>query len=225
MTSRSVTHASFTVERPTTRRRIGCSGHGPIQRPRPDGSPVPPNGTRSSSHGLPGGRSRHQPGRAAGGPIHTYEARYHDIVPDQRIITTYEMYMDETRSSVSVATLELEPEGKGTHLPTPSRAPSWTDSTRSRRASRAPRDLLDALGRALEAEAAVAGDRWVRGPPDPLRRGRRCEGCRRREWRDSALAFPISGLMPARGASSRLQPRPSGSVSIASGRSSGCFCR
>ncbi len=32
-----------------------------------------------------------------------------DIVPDERIIFTYDMRLDETRISVSLATVELEP--------------------------------------------------------------------------------------------------------------------
>jgi uncharacterized protein YndB with AHSA1/START domain len=51
-----------------------------------------------------------------GGPVHVYEARYQDIVPDQRIIFTYDMYLDERRISVSLATVELTPTGGGTRL-------------------------------------------------------------------------------------------------------------
>ena len=50
------------------------------------------------------------------GPVHTYQGGYQDIVQDQRIITTYEMYMDDVLSSVSIATVELEPAGNGTTL-------------------------------------------------------------------------------------------------------------
>jgi uncharacterized protein YndB with AHSA1/START domain len=36
-----------------------------------------------------------------------YDALYYDIVPDQRIVYSYEMYADGSRISVSVATIEL----------------------------------------------------------------------------------------------------------------------
>jgi len=36
-----------------------------------------------------------------------YDALYYDIVPDQRIVYTYEMYSDGSRISVSVASIEL----------------------------------------------------------------------------------------------------------------------
>jgi uncharacterized protein YndB with AHSA1/START domain len=45
-------------------------------------------------------------GGPAGGPVYTYESEYRDIVPEQRIVYTYEMFADETRISVSVATIE-----------------------------------------------------------------------------------------------------------------------
>jgi len=48
--------------------------------------------------------------------VHRYSALYQDIVPDQRIVLTYEMYLDETRISVSLGTTELRPDGGGTKL-------------------------------------------------------------------------------------------------------------
>jgi uncharacterized protein YndB with AHSA1/START domain len=48
--------------------------------------------------------------------VHTFECRYHDIVPDERIVSTYEMYADDVRTSVSLAALELVPNGSGTKL-------------------------------------------------------------------------------------------------------------
>ena len=62
-----------------------------------------------------GGREVNR-GGPPGGPIYTYESRFHDIVPEQRIVYTYEMYADEARISVSVATVEFRREGATTHL-------------------------------------------------------------------------------------------------------------
>ncbi len=39
-----------------------------------------------------------------------------DIVPNERIVSTYEMYMDDARMSVSLATVELAADGPGTRL-------------------------------------------------------------------------------------------------------------
>ena len=41
---------------------------------------------------------------------------FHDIVPEQRIVYTYEMYADETRISVSVATVQFRGHDEATHL-------------------------------------------------------------------------------------------------------------
>ncbi len=49
-------------------------------------------------------------------PVFTYDAQYRDIVENERIVTTYEMSMDGRRTSVSVATVELQPTPTGTRL-------------------------------------------------------------------------------------------------------------
>jgi len=51
-----------------------------------------------------GGREVNR-GGPPGGPVYTYEAEFRDIIPDQRIVYTYEMFADESRISVSVATV------------------------------------------------------------------------------------------------------------------------
>ena len=61
-----------------------------------------------------GGRERF--GFNRHGTTYRYDARYYDIVPDQRIVYSYEMYADDARISVSVATIELAKTGDGTAL-------------------------------------------------------------------------------------------------------------
>jgi uncharacterized protein YndB with AHSA1/START domain len=46
--------------------------------------------------------------------VHYYNAEYWDIVPNERIVTSYQMHMDEARISVSLATVEIKPNGAGT---------------------------------------------------------------------------------------------------------------
>ena len=50
-----------------------------------------------------------------GGPVYTYESQFHDIVPEQRIVYTYEMSADDDRLSVSVATVEFHNHDATTH--------------------------------------------------------------------------------------------------------------
>jgi uncharacterized protein YndB with AHSA1/START domain len=54
------------------------------------------------------------------GISYRYDACHYDIVPDQRIIYSYEMYADGTRISVSVATIEFAATADGTAL-------TWTE--------------------------------------------------------------------------------------------------
>ena len=62
-----------------------------------------------------GGRETNR-GGPPGGPVYTYEAEFRDIVPEQRIIYTYEMHADENRISVSVATVEFRGHDATTQL-------------------------------------------------------------------------------------------------------------
>jgi uncharacterized protein YndB with AHSA1/START domain len=62
-----------------------------------------------------GGREVNRAG-PPGGPVYTYQSEFHDIVPEQRIIYTYEMYADETRISVSVATVQFRTRDAATQL-------------------------------------------------------------------------------------------------------------
>ena len=51
-----------------------------------------------------GGRERFS--HAWQGTTFRYDALYYDIVPDQRIVYSYEMYADDARIAVSVTTIE-----------------------------------------------------------------------------------------------------------------------
>jgi len=62
-----------------------------------------------------GGRERVK-GRWANGTISTFDAVYHDVVPNERLVYAYVMHLDDRKISVSLATLELKPEGVETRL-------------------------------------------------------------------------------------------------------------
>src|ERR1700678_3630255 len=55
-------------------------------------------------------------GGPPGGPVYTFDARYNDIVADERIVFSYDMYRDETCISASVTTVEFRSAGAGTRL-------------------------------------------------------------------------------------------------------------
>jgi uncharacterized protein YndB with AHSA1/START domain len=54
--------------------------------------------------------------RIPDGAVYLFNSELRDIVEHERIVHTYEMYRDEQRMSVSVATIELEPVGEATRL-------------------------------------------------------------------------------------------------------------
>jgi uncharacterized protein YndB with AHSA1/START domain len=62
-----------------------------------------------------GGRERFS-GITPDGVAYRYEGVIYDIVPDQRIVYSYEMYSGGDLGSVSLATVEIVAEGSGTKL-------------------------------------------------------------------------------------------------------------
>jgi uncharacterized protein YndB with AHSA1/START domain len=101
-----------------------------------------------------GGRERF--GFKMAGTTYRYDARYYDIVPDQRIIYAYEMYADDARISVSVATIEFAKSGDGTAL-TVTEQGAYLDGIEGSRApslrNEGVAEMLDNLAGYLAAQA------------------------------------------------------------------------
>jgi uncharacterized protein YndB with AHSA1/START domain len=157
MSERSAHHATFVIERtyaaPPT--RVFNAWADPAAKARWF---VGPDDWSSSGYELDfrvGGQER-VAGGPPGGPVHTYEATYQDIVPDERIVSTYDMYMDKTRISVSLATLEFKPADAGTRLIYTEQAVFLDGYDIPADRERGTRDLLDNLEKALEREPASA---------------------------------------------------------------------
>jgi uncharacterized protein YndB with AHSA1/START domain len=55
-------------------------------------------------------------GTEVGGPAHTVQARYLDIVPSKRIVYSYDVLVDQIRVLASLATIEFVRDGSGTRL-------------------------------------------------------------------------------------------------------------
>jgi uncharacterized protein YndB with AHSA1/START domain len=99
-----------------------------------------------------GGREVHRSG-PEGGPVHTYRAIYWDIVANQRIVYTYEMLRDETRVSVSLATIELQADDGRTTLLVLTEHGAFFDGLVSPTGrEQGWGSLLDALDRALQGD-------------------------------------------------------------------------
>ena len=96
-----------------------------------------------------GGRERVK-GGFEGGVTTTFEAIYHDIVPRERIVYTYEMHLDERKISVSLATLEIEPVRPGrTKLKVCEQGAFLDGYDDAGSRERGTGDLLDKLGGSL----------------------------------------------------------------------------
>jgi uncharacterized protein YndB with AHSA1/START domain len=55
-------------------------------------------------------------GRWEGGVVSTFDALYHDVIPNERLVYSYVMHLDEKKISVSLATMELKAAGAKTTL-------------------------------------------------------------------------------------------------------------
>ena len=79
---------------------------------------------------------------------------YQDIIPDQRIVSTYEMLMADTRISVSLATVELTSAGSGTRLVYTEQGAFLDGHDTPAEREHGTRELLEALGAVVERQAA-----------------------------------------------------------------------
>jgi uncharacterized protein YndB with AHSA1/START domain len=95
-----------------------------------------------------GGRE-HVKGRWESGVVSTFDAIYHDIVPDQRIVYSYEMHLNERRISVSLATFELKAAGTATRLVMTEQGAFLDGYDDGGSRERGSNFLLDALGKFL----------------------------------------------------------------------------
>ena len=95
-----------------------------------------------------GGRDRLK-GAWKSGLTSDFICTYHDIVPERRIVYTYDMYMGERHLSISVATIELEPAGDGTRMRVTEQGVFLDDYDDAGSRERGTSALMDALEASL----------------------------------------------------------------------------
>jgi uncharacterized protein YndB with AHSA1/START domain len=157
MTERSITHATFVIERTyaASPARVFAAFADPAIKKRWFAGPEEMGTAEHDIDFRVGGREINR-GGPPGGPVYTYDARYQDIVPDQRIVTTYEMQMADTRISVSLATVELTPAGSGTRLVYTEQGAFLDGHDTPAEREHGTRELLEALGKEVERQTATA---------------------------------------------------------------------
>jgi uncharacterized protein YndB with AHSA1/START domain len=115
MTKRNVTHATFVIERNYQHppAKVFAAFANPQSKAKWFVGPENWDKSNFESDFRIGGKESVS-GGPPGGTVHYYNAEYWDIVPNERIVTSYQMHMDEARISVSLATVEIKPNGAGT---------------------------------------------------------------------------------------------------------------
>jgi uncharacterized protein YndB with AHSA1/START domain len=95
-------------------------------------------------------------GGPSGGPVHVFNAVYQDIVPNERIVYTYDMHLDKWRISVSLATVELKLAKSGTRMIFTEQAVFLDGIDTPAAREQDTRDLLDNLDADLRRQPATA---------------------------------------------------------------------
>jgi uncharacterized protein YndB with AHSA1/START domain len=155
MPERSVVHSTFTLERTYDRpsARVFAAWADPALKGRwfgggSDDAPIELDmDFRVGGHE----RDRSDPG--------AYEARYHEIVPDERIVFTYDLALGGSLVSVSLVTVELRPNGDGgsaTQLTYTEHGAFLDGLDDPELRKNGTGGMLDELGRWLERQAATA---------------------------------------------------------------------
>jgi uncharacterized protein YndB with AHSA1/START domain len=154
MPERSVVHSTFTIERSYDRppARVFAAWADPALKARWFGG-----GTDEAPLDLDidfrvGG---HETDRGEPG---AYVARYHDIVPGERIVFTYDLSLGGSLVSVSLASVEFRPSngGSGTHLTYTEHGAFLDGLDDPELRKNGSGGMLDELGRWLDGQAATA---------------------------------------------------------------------
>jgi uncharacterized protein YndB with AHSA1/START domain len=153
MSGRKTAHTTFTIERvyPATPARVFRAWSDPAAKAQWFAGPKNWTENGRDMDFRVGGRE-HLSGGPPGTDPHVFDAIYYDIVPNERIIYGYDMHIGKTRISVSLATVEIKPEGKGTRLVFTEQAVFLDDFEDNGGREQGTKGLLDQLGAALEGE-------------------------------------------------------------------------
>lgn len=149
---RSVVHAAFHLER---------SYDAPAARVWQ--ALTEPSAKEKWFHGTPGswellerrmdvriGGSERLKGRWESGTVSTFDAVYHDVVANERLVYSYAMHLDERKISVSLATIELKGSGGTTTLVLTEQGAFLDGYDDAGAREQGTLHLLDALGAALK---------------------------------------------------------------------------
>ena len=117
MTQRSVTHATFTIERvyEASLARVFTAFSQADAKARWFSGPPDWQTIDQAFDFRVGGQERHT-SRRPDGTTTAFSSLYQDIVANERIVYSYAMALNDVRISASLTTVELRPEGAATRL-------------------------------------------------------------------------------------------------------------
>lgn len=118
MTARSTTHSTFVIERTLTSPPVAVFKAFADIKAKEQWFSAPPDQAKTLERSMDFrvGGSEKLVGRWNSGMVSDFRCTYHDIVPNRRIVYSYEMRIDDKMISVSLATVEFEASGNGTKL-------------------------------------------------------------------------------------------------------------
>ncbi len=150
-TNHSVVHATFCIERtfPAPRSQVFRALTDPAAKAKWFAGGERYTELARHMDARPGGRERLQ-GRWNSGVVSTFDATYHDVVTDERVVYSYEMHLDDRKISISLVTFELKAAGTGTRLVMTEQGAFLDGHDDAGSRERGSVLLLDALGKSLQ---------------------------------------------------------------------------
>jgi uncharacterized protein YndB with AHSA1/START domain len=155
MTVSTVTHETFVIERTYNApvAQVFGAWADPVLKARWFAGSADALGAGYELDFQVGGREINR-GGPPGGSTYTYESQFRDIVPEERIVYTYEMGVDENRMSVSVATVQFQGNGATTQLILTEQGVFLDGLDTAAQREEGTRHLLDSLAALLNGEGS-----------------------------------------------------------------------
>ena len=156
MSDRSVTNADFTIERTVAAppERVFKAFTIPEEKTKWFGGPADWTTPEYTFDIREGGWETNK-GGPKGGFVSEFRCLYWEIIPNERIVYTYEMVVDGKRISVSLATIEFKPEGDGTRLSLTEHGAYFDGSDDGSGREHGTRLLIDALVASVTGEESA----------------------------------------------------------------------
>ena len=156
MTERSITRATFNIERhfAASPQQVYGAWADPAAKAAWFRGPE----ERGQKYGLDFrlGGAEHSSGKVNGKTEYTYDAVIQNIVPNERIVYGYHMSIDGKPISVSLSTVELSPDGSGTRMRYSETGVFLDGLDKVEFREHGTKDLLDKLDAELERRSAGA---------------------------------------------------------------------